>query len=65
MASSRVRLVNTGYKQEDEEDIYAYDEVEGISVTIDNSLFIDNPPASSHRRVTTRKSPHMACFYDH
>ena len=66
MASPRVRLVDACYEQEDEEeDFYAYDGVEEVSDTIDNSLFIDNPPASSHRRVTTRKSPHMACFYDH
>jgi hypothetical protein len=65
MASPRVRCVDTGYEYDDDEDFYAYDEVDEVCDTIDNSLFIDKPQASSHRRVTTRKSPHMACFYDH
>lgn len=66
MASPRVRCVDTGYEYDDDEEdfAYAYDEEE-VSHTIDNSLFIDKPPPSSHRRVTTRKSPHMACFYNH
>ena len=32
--------------------------------TMNNDLFID-PPPSIQRRVTTRKSPHMQCFYGH
>ena len=32
---------------------------------MDNSLFIDKPSPSSHRRVTTRESPHMSAFYNH
>jgi hypothetical protein len=38
---------------------------EEICETIDNALFIDNPPSTTNRRVTTRKSPHMSCFYNH
>jgi hypothetical protein len=48
-----------------------YDDAEGEDVidevcdTFDNGLFIDNPTEATHRRVTTRKSPHLQCFYDH
>ena len=31
----------------------------------DNSLFLDHPPPAITRRVTTRKSPKMHCFYGH
>ena len=31
--------------------------------TNDNDLFIDQPDPAVHRRVATRKSPYMNCFY--
>ena len=31
----------------------------------DNNLFLDHPPPAIQRRVTTRKSPRMHCFYAH
>jgi len=58
MMSSRVRLVET-------EDIDDPQIDNDISDTMDNQLFIDNPTPAQHRRVTTRKSPHMDCFYNH
>ena len=61
MPTSRVRQVDTGFEEEDEE----YDYEDEVCETVDNNLFIDKPSATSHRRVTTRKSPHMSCFYDH
>ena len=59
-SSSRVRQTEV-----DDYDDVEYDEFEEVCDTIDNGLFIDNPPPASFRRVTTRKSPHMACFYNH
>ena len=56
---SKVRLTDAEY-----EDDAIYDEDE-LCETMDNNLFIDNPAPATHRRVTTRKSPHMACFYNH
>lgn len=61
MSTSRVRQVETGFEDEYYEDDYE----EEVCETMDNSLFIDNPSSSCHRRVSTRKSPHMSCFYDH
>ena len=63
MSTSRVRQVETGFDEEEEEE-FGYEEDE-VCETFDNSLFIDKPSTSCHRRVTTRKSPHMSCFYDH
>ena len=53
-SNNRVRLVEVGDEVVDQD--YDEDEVD----TADNSCFID-PPAA--RRVTTRKSPHLKCFY--
>ena len=61
--SSRVRCIDV----DDEQSSYE-DEFEGeleISETMDNNLFIDSPTPSIHRRITTRRSPHMKCFYNH
>ena len=60
--TSRVRLLEM-----DEDPCFEDDniEVEVECDTFDNSLFIDKPASSTHRRVTTRKSPHMNCFYNH
>ena len=33
--------------------------------TTRNTLFVDNPLPSVHRRVTTRRSPYLNCFYAH
>ena len=60
--SSRVRQTETGFDcDETEFDDY----MEETCDTMDNSLFIDKPSPSCHRRVTTRKSPHMSAFYNH
>ena len=61
MMNTRVRLVETDERYELEDD-YTVDE---ISETTDNSLFIDKPLPSVHRRVITRRSPHMSCFFNH
>ena len=61
MSTSRVRQVDADFEEEDDE----FDYEEEVCDTFDNNLFIDKPSASCHRRVTTRKSPHMSCFYDH
>ena len=56
---SKVRLTEV-----ESEDNATYDEDEFCETT-DNNLFIDNPAPATLRRVTTSKSPHMACFYNH
>ena len=59
--SSRIRNIDTVDQcQEDEEDEYEEDQLD----THDNSNFIDNPSPVVNRRVTTRKSPYMNCFYN-
>ena len=52
---SKVRSVS--FEDDDEE---GNDSVE----TEDSNLFIDEPAPVVHRRVATRKSPHMNCFYE-
>ena len=42
-----------------------YDEYDENIDTVDNSLFVDNPAPSVNRRVTTRRSPYLNCFYGH
>ena len=54
--SSRVRMV------EAEEDDYVEDD---LCDTFENELFIDKLIPAVTRRVTTMKSPHMSCFYNH
>jgi len=63
MMSSSARVRQT--EVDDYDDDAEYDEIDEVCDTFDNGLFIDNPPNASFRRVTTRKSPHMACFYNH
>ena len=60
-SSTRVRQTEA----EEYDDVVCDDEMGEVCDTFDNGLFIDNPPEATHRRVTTRKSPHMLCFYDH
>ena len=38
---------------------------EDLCETVDSSLFIDNPTPAAYRRVTSRKSPHLSCFFNH
>ena len=55
-ASSKIRNIETV----DTEDLDDYqDELD----TEDNNNFIDNPSPAVQRRVTTRKSPYINCFY--
>ena len=63
--SERDRKLMARVRYTETEEEAEYDEVEETCDTIDNSLFIDNPNPSVLRRVTTRKSPHMSCFYNH
>jgi hypothetical protein len=64
MSAPRVRQVECDF--EDDDQLFEDDcEEDEICETIDNALFIDNPPSTTNRRVTTRKSPHMSCFYNH
>ena len=63
MSTSRVRQVDVDFDEEVDDDEFEYEEE--VCDTFDNSLFIDKPSDSCHRRVTTRKSPHMSCFYAH
>ena len=56
MMTSRIRQIDTEEAAAEEDDLVD---------TIDNSLFIDNPSPAVHRRVVTKKSPHMNCFYNH
>ena len=56
--NNRVRLVEIGDEDDEIQEDYDADEVN----TADNSCFIDTP-AAIQRRVTTRKSPHLKCFY--
>jgi len=58
-STSRVRQTEI---EDGDDNIYDVDE---ICDTMDNDLFIDNPAPSTHRRVATRKSPHMSCFFNH
>ena len=69
-SSSRIRNVEVVQSDDFEEDNdyenYEGDEVEvpdnRTITTNNNNLFIDTP---IHRRVTTRKSPRMRCFFAH
>ena len=45
-----------------EEPLEPYDDEEE---TAGNNCFIDEPAPSVHRRVTTRRSPHLKCFFNH
>ena len=54
---SRVRIIDAFDESEGEE---GDDDLE----TEDNSAFIDNPAPAVQRRVKTRKSPYMNCFYN-
>ena len=58
MNSPKVRFVDV----ENEEDGVEEDDFVG---TEENNLFIDQPAPAIHRRVATRKSPYMNCFYEH
>ena len=59
--STRVRQTEV----EEYDDVEGEDMMDEVCDTFDNGLFIDNPPEATHRRVITRKSPHLQCFYDH
>jgi hypothetical protein len=63
MQSSSTRVRQTEIEEYD--DVENEDAIDEVCDTFDNGLFIDNPPEATHRRVTTRKSPHLQCFYDH
>lgn len=56
---SRVRIVEVDDQENNEVEFVEEDEEVD---TADNSCFIDAPVAI-HRRVTTRKSPHLICFF--
>ena len=56
----RVRFVEI--EEDDDGTPYPQQEEDEVA-TEDNSCFIDAP--SVHRRVTTRRSPHLNCFLDH
>ena len=62
-SASRVRQIEADYDDGDETEFEEH--IEDACDTMDNSLFIDKPSPSCHRRVTTRKSPHMSAFYNH
>ena len=56
MIRPRVRNVDALEDEEDQVDVVD---------TEDNGIFIDQPLPAVHRRVATRKSPYMNCFYEH
>ena len=58
--SNRVRLVEVD-EDGNEEPLEPYEEEE----TAGNNAFIDAPVPAMHRRVITRKSPHLKCFINH
>ena len=64
--SPRVRFLETDDDSEDDDQQGACGGTEqhGGDETENNDLFIDPPPAIQ-RRVTTRKSPRLQCFYGH
>ncbi len=60
---SRVRLVEVDDENDDGHDDGYHQELEDeAAATEDNRCFIDAP--SVHRRVITRRSPHLKCFYN-
>ena len=61
--SSRVRYIDVDEDQEYDDDVHEGEP--DICETIDNGLFIDSPAPTIHRRITTRRSPHMSCFFNH
>ena len=54
---NQVRCIGVEDEEEDDEEYVECD-------TADNSCFIDNLPTPIQRRVTTRKSPYLKCFYN-
>ena len=58
--NSSVRFVDV---DDEDEDGNLIEEEEHVASTENNSCFIDTPAVT--RRVTTRKSPHLQCFFGH
>ena len=60
--NSRIRSVDFT----DDDDVRYIEEADDdADETEDNNLFIDQPAPVVHRRVATRKSPYINCFYHH
>ncbi len=62
--SDRRRMVNPKIRIVDALEENCDEEGEDVFETEDNGYFIDQPAPAVHRRVATRKSPHINCFHD-